>query len=118
MKMPPLLGPFLRQNWPIIAVLMLALVAALWFGGLLVAEFVYFNDPRHQDSDLKAWMTPKYVVMSYDLPRQVVADALGLEGPDQRGMRMREIADQMGLTLSELTERVRASAAAFRAQSQ
>lgn len=108
---------FFRQNWPVLLVFVGALGAALWYSGNVVLDMIYFNDPRHQDETLKAWMTPRYIVMSYDLPREMVAEILELE-PDDRGRNLSTIAEARGMTLDEMTERVRAAAEEFRAQAQ
>ena len=108
------LPPFVKENWIALTVFGCSAVAALWFGASFLLNLIYFNDPRHQDETLKAWMTPRYVVMSYDLPRQVVADVLDLPEGGPRGRKMDEIADELGLTLAELTQRVREAAAAHR----
>lgn len=104
---------FAKKNWPVLTVFAVSSLAALWFAAGVVLDLIYFNDPRHKDEALKGWMTPRYVVMSYDLPRGVVADALGLvEG--QGRVRLKKLAGDQGLTLDALTERVRAAAAAHR----
>ena len=114
MILSPKLRHFLQKNWIVVAVLAATAFALLWFGFNIVSDFLYFNDPRHQDIALKGWMTPRYVVMSYDLPRGVVADVLGLTGPAQRGIVMRDIALQMGISLDALTQVVRDAAATYR----
>jgi len=108
------LTAFVRRNWPIVAVFTVALATGLWFAVSVGLNLLYFNDPRHQDVDLKPWMTPRYVVMSYDLPRGVVADVLDLSEEDQRGERLDVVANRLGITLDELTERVRDAAEDYR----
>jgi hypothetical protein len=110
----PTLWMFVRKNRLVVSVLVIATCALIWFGANMISNFLYFNDPRHQDLALKGWMTPKYIVLSYDLPRQNVADILGITSKDQRGTPMRDIAEGMGVTLDELTEIVRAAAAEYR----
>jgi len=109
---------FVRKHWLAVGCFVLFSLAALWFAFVFISDFLYFNDPRNQDAQLKGWMTPRYVVMTYDLPRPLVADILGLTSMDQRGMPMRDIAAEMGVTLEELTEIVRAAAADHRANAQ
>lgn len=104
---------FAKKNWPVVVVFAASSIAALWFGVSAVLDLIYFNDPRHKDEALKGWMTPRYVVMSYELPRGVVADALGLSEGQGR-VRLKKLAEDQGLTLQELTERVRAAADAHR----
>ena len=80
-----------------------------------MADLIYFNDPRHQDETLRPWMTPRYVVMSYDLPRSVVAEVLELPRDGGPRERMDNIAERLGLSLDELTARVRVAADTYRA---
>lgn len=106
---------FAKANWPALIVLGVSTLAALWFAAGFVLNVIYFNDPKHQDADLKPWMTPRYVVMSYDLPRHIVADVLDLPPSGPGSLKLGTIANDMGLSLNELTIRVREAAVAFRA---
>ena len=111
----PKMVSFLRQNWIVVSILLVACAVAIWIGANVVLDFIYFNDPRHQDEILKGWMTPRYIVMSYDLPRGVVMDMLDIGSEDKHGMRLRDVAQNMGVTLEELTQIVRDGAAKYRA---
>lgn len=110
--------PFVKDNWLVLSVFGASALAVIWFGASFLLNVIYFNDPRHQDEALKPWMTPRYVVMSYDLPRGVVADVLDLPEGGHKGLQMDAIAAGMGLTLEELTALVRETAAAHREVSQ
>ena len=108
---------FVRQHWLPIGGFVLSLAFALWFGFTFLADAIYFNDPRHKDVALKRWMTPRYVVLSYDLPRSVVAEILELGPPPEgRRRRMGDIAAEKGISLDELTMLVRSAATAYRAE--
>lgn len=109
---------FVRHHWFPVAGFGLSVVLAVWFGLTFLAEAIYFNDQRHQDVLLKPWMTPRYVALSYDLPREVVLRALELdpEGPPQR-LRIGQIARMNGITIEELTERLRDEAEEYRENS-
>ncbi len=108
------LGIFIRKNWLLVGLTLATLLVILWFGSRLVMDFIFFNDPRNVDVDLKGWMTPRFVVLTYDLPRDYVAEILELESED-RGKRLRHVADDLGLTLEELTQKVRDAAETYRA---
>ena len=112
--MSPKLNRFLHRNRGPLGLLLLAGAVALWLGFRLIADFVYFHDPANRDVDLKGWMTPRYVVETYDLPPSLVGELLDLPPEGPRGRRMRRIAADLGLTLDELTARVRAAAADYR----
>jgi len=105
---------FARQNWQLLAVFLVSIGVACWFLAGVVLDLVYFHDPRHQDQPLQAWMTPKFVVMSYDLPRDVVADLLDLPEGGPGSLTMADIAREQGVTLGELTDIVRSAADAHR----
>lgn len=93
----------------------MALLAFVFFGFKFAAEYLYFHDPRHQDETLQDWMTPRYVALSYSLPRKVVEDLLDLPEDRKPRMRLDEVAGTMGISVDELDGIVRAGAAEFRA---
>ena len=98
------------------SVFALALVLLVFFGIRFVDRFMYFHDPAHRNQALEPWMTPRYVGMSYKLPRDVIFDVMDLENTEGRRMRVGEIADRMGISLAELEARVRKAKIAFLAQ--
>lgn len=111
----PKLKLFARRHWLPIAGFALSLGIAVWFGFTFLANAIYFNDPQHKDAALERWMTPRYVVLSYELPRSVVADVLGLTTADEgKRRRLGDVAENMDLTLDELTQKVRDAAQAYR----
>ena len=110
----PKLKQFARINWLPLSGFALFTTVALWFGFTFLADAVYFNDPRHQDQELKGWMTPQYIMMSYELPRDVVIEVLEVSEKPGPGRRMRDVALAQGLTLDELTDKVREAAEEYR----
>lgn len=61
-------------------------VIALFFATRFVVSVIYWSDPAHRDQPLQAWMTIGYVSRSYDVPRDRLAEALGL-APLEKGKR-------------------------------
>lgn len=106
---------FAKSHWLAITGFLLSATIALFFGFTFMANAIYFNDPKHQDEALKDWMTPRYIVLSYDIPREIVADALGLDA-DNKGKRIRllDIAKAQNLTIEQLTEKIRNVAQTYR----
>lgn len=92
-----------------------ALLAVGWFGFQTVRHALYWHDPAHQDQPLAGWMTPRYVVESYQIPPEVLAPALFLN-PDEKPRRLSldTIADQNDVTLTELQSRIDAAVAEWR----
>ncbi|MCV2403971.1 hypothetical protein OFY17_13965 [Marinomonas sp. C2222] len=110
----PKLRRFALANWLPISGFFTFFIISLWFGFTFLADAIYFNDPDHQDDELKGWMTPKYVELSYELPRPVVLQALGLPEKLDSRVRMGKIASSQGISLEMLTERVRLAASNYR----
>ncbi|MFC3164822.1 hypothetical protein [Ciceribacter thiooxidans] len=71
-------------------VLLLAFVAAsalaLFFAARFAFYVVYWSAPEHRDQPIENWMTIGYIARSYDLPREALAEALGI-GPLGSGRR-------------------------------
>ncbi len=106
---------FVKKRWLPIGGFLLSSVIALFFSFTFLANAIYFNDPKHQDEALKDWMTPKYIVMSYDIPREIVADILGLDDNDRgKGLRLKEVAESQNLSLDQLTVKIRNVAQTYR----
>jgi hypothetical protein len=95
-----------------------SVVAVVVLSSTILADAIYFNDPRHQDVELQSWMTPRYVCLSYDLPRPLMKEILGIEEEDFDGRprRLDHYADNIGVSLGELTNIVRIAATAHRVQ--
>ena len=48
------LGPFLRQNWMPVGLLVGSLAVAMWFGVQVFLDGLYFNDPNNVAVDLRS----------------------------------------------------------------
>ncbi|MBL1406017.1 MAG: hypothetical protein COC17_05680 [Hyphomicrobiales bacterium] len=101
---------FLKQNWILVLIMIAAVMALLFFVFSFVSNIIYFNDPLHKDQALKAWMTPRYVVMSYDLPPRIVAEVMNLTPRVDKRKRLSQVATDLNITLEELTIRIRVAA--------
>ena len=85
--------------------LLIAIVAlslAGFFAFNFLAEWVYFNDPMHQNQTLEGWMTMHYVSLSYKLPPPVVAEALQATDYRGQGLRLSEISALTNLSLDDM----------------
>lgn len=106
---------FAKSHWLSIFGFLISVAIALIFGFTFMANAIYFNDPKHQDEALKDWMTPRYIVLSYDIPRDIVADALGLDDDDRgKRIRLQDVAKAQNLTIQELTEKIQNIAQTYR----
>lgn len=109
---------FAITKHPILSgVFALALACLIFFGGRFAADAIYFSDPAHRQQTLEGWMTPKYVGMSWGLPKQVIDDVMNLD--DLRGgrpPRVKDVAENLGISLEDLEARIRAAHDAHKAQ--
>ncbi|MEJ6398090.1 hypothetical protein [Yoonia sp. 208BN28-4] len=98
---------------PLLLVFCLILGALGFFGVRTVSAAIYWADPAHQEQPLAAWMTPRYVSRSYQIPPEVLEEALFLD-PDApiRRVSLGQIAKENEVTLDVLQSRVDAAAEA------
>jgi len=104
------LRSFLRKHWLASGCVLAASCVAIWLVIALIIDVLDLDRRKIDEIALKGWMTPRYVVLNYDLPRQVVADAFGFTSLEQRRMPVRDIAAAQGITIEELTKRLRDAA--------
>jgi hypothetical protein len=57
---------------------------------------------------VQAWMTPGYIMRTYDIPPEVMAQTLGLDPGSARGKTLEEIAATQGVPLDALLASVQA----------
>lgn len=111
----------LKHLWANHRVLLLAFIVALAVSGTFavrtISATIYWMDPAHQDQQLAGWMTPRYVASSYQLPPEVLDEALFIvRGETPRRISLDALAAENNLTLGELQARIDAAAAAWRAE--
>lgn len=105
---------FVRDNWLVLSVFLAATIFALFMASRVFLDFLYFNDPANVDVDLKPWMTARFIVQTYDLPRPFVFELLSLDPEQEGGLRLGRLGAREGITMEELTARVRDAAAEYR----
>lgn len=108
--MAGLLGHLWQTQRLAVIVLLVSALALTVFAVRFVRVTLYFNDPAHIQQPLEAWMAPRYVGRSYDLPPEVARELFRITPDGQGRPTMGRIAQEMGLTLAELEALVRAKA--------
>ena len=93
---------------------LLAAILTILFTIRTVVFTIYWANPAHQDQAIEPWMTVRYVAHSWDLPPNVLAQALGLSPDGRQRLSLQEIAKRDGVSLDELTRRIAAAAKALR----
>lgn len=97
----------LRRAWREQRPLLLAfLVALILTVGFAIAEFRVverWTGPGSRDPEIAGWMTPRYVAHSWQVPPQVVAEALSLDrGGTGKRVTLRDLARDRGVPLEQL----------------
>ncbi|SDX02217.1 hypothetical protein [Litoreibacter albidus] len=94
----------------LIGVLAVALLGAVVFGVRALASFVYWHDEAHQSQPIAGWMTPRYVGKSWQVPPEVIADALALRLEAGTGRTpLTEIAKARNQDLSVIIDTLQAA---------
>ena len=111
------LGLLWRHNRLLLLAFAAALCVTLLFALRAALFALYWNDPAHRDQPIEGWMTPRYVAHSWDVPRAVMVEVLGTDGPPRDGkpQPLRMMADERGVPLDQVIAEIETAIAAFRA---
>jgi hypothetical protein len=91
-----------------------AVAVTVAFGVRFVTSTIYWS--QHRDEPIQAWMTIGMVARSYDVPREPLAIAAGVD-PEVRDRRtLSEIAVARGMTVHALIADLEAEIARIRAE--
>lgn len=109
----------LTRLWTHHKALLLSFLAAgavaLFFAARLLYFTLYWADPDHRDQQIAGWMTPRYVAHSWNVPPEVIRDALMILPQDGQGrVSLEKLARETGVPLPELIDRVKAAIATHR----
>lgn len=110
------LGTFGWQQWLLAAVFLVAIVVAGTFGLRTARNTVYWL--LHRDEPIERWMPVNYVAHSYDVPPEILWNALGLPDPHtehRRDLRpLSEIASARGQSFEQVRSTLEAAIVSFR----
>lgn len=84
----------------------LAALITMFFFVRTTVVFIYWSDPAHRNLPLEAWMTPRYIAYSYELPLEDVGEMLGITSGDAFRPTLESIARRQGVPVAELIERI------------
>jgi len=108
-----MIGRLWRENRLLVIAFVGFFALALFFG---VNAFLKAKDFRvAKDQPVAAWMTPRYVAHSWDVPRDEMMAILALEPPSPGRVTLDEIAAQKGIPVAEYIAQIQDGIAAFRA---
>ncbi|MCK0143540.1 hypothetical protein [Aliiroseovarius sp. F20344] len=111
----------IRRMWaaaPVATVVLaLALSAGVFFGARSITSWIYWNDPAHIDQPIAGWMTPRYVAYSWQVPRDVMLEALALGDNDPKGRNLKRLAEIKGMSVEYLIKEIELAIANHRTNS-
>lgn len=111
------LARFGWRQWLLAVVFLVAVAAAGLFAVRTVVNMLYWS--QHHDEPIERWMPVNYIAHSYDVPPEVLWNALDL--PDPRTERRRdfrplsEIAETRGQSFEEVRALLERAITGFRA---
>ena len=79
----------------------------------LIADLVYW--PKHRNVEISGWMTIGYVAHSYDVEKELLSDALGIEADLRRHLTLKSIAQAQEISLPTLIDTLQTAIDAERA---
>ncbi|GAB4270375.1 MAG: hypothetical protein Kow0013_22590 [Pararhodobacter sp.] len=101
-------------RWLIRGGFVLTLALTAFFAVRTVVLAIYWTGPEHRDQPLEGWMPLGYVARSWDVPRDVLREAAGLEEGTQPRRNLDMIARDGGISTDALIARLMAAIAAHR----
>lgn len=108
---------FVRHHLGLSLAFLLACLLTVVFLVRLIVATVVWSNPDNLDQPIAGWMTPRYVVKSWQVAPEVVAGALDLKGAAAgRMVTLDEIAARQGRPLDDLLRDLDAAIARSRGQ--
>ncbi|MCG6883266.1 MAG: hypothetical protein LJE62_05875 [Silicimonas sp.] len=107
------MAAFWRRNRLLVLAFAIVLGLAVFFGVGAIRKARDFDVAKEQP--IAAWMTPRFVSHSWDVPREAMMDILRLEEGGRGRVTLEELAEEKGLTVEAYIGEIEAGIAAFRA---
>lgn len=112
------MGMSILSLWRSHRVLLIGFLVALALAGFFlvrtVVSTVYWADPAHHEQTIEGWMPVRYVARSWDVPPQVLAQALDLRTGEGRRLTVAEIAVEQEVSVDQIAARLRTAITAYR----
>jgi hypothetical protein len=92
----------------------LAFALTLVFAVRTTLSAIHWNDPANHDLPIEGWMPLGYVARSWDVPRDVLANAAGVEPGTLPRRNLEAIAEDQGIALPVLIDTLEQAISAHR----
>lgn len=107
-----MIGRLWSENRLLVLAFLAFLALAVFFGVNAFLRAKDFNVAKEQP--IAAWMTPRYIAHSWDMPREEMMAILGLEPPPPGRVTLEELAAKKGIPVQDYIDQIEAGIAAFR----
>jgi len=104
-------------RWLINTGFVLALALTLLFAMRITMTAMFWGDPSRTDQVIEGWMPVGYVAHSWDIPREVLVEALDLVTFESRGRSLNRLAESRGIPLEVLIAHIMATIETYRGSS-
>lgn len=108
-----MIGRLWRRHPVLLPVFTLALLAALFFGGRALTFAVTLGWRAEQP--VAGWMTPRYIVRTYGVPREAVGAILDVDDQSEARMPVDALARALGRPLGDVLADLQAAVDAHEA---
>lgn len=92
----------------------LAVIFTALFAIRTTVFMVYWANPDHRDREIEPWMTPRFVARSWQLPPEVMVQALAIDNMPSPNTSLAKIAEERGVPFDRLRQDILAAAIRFR----
>ncbi|MAM60110.1 hypothetical protein [Maritimibacter sp. UBA3975] len=92
----------------------LALVAVVLFTARTVHDAIRWDDYFGHEPEIAGWMTPRYIVRTWNVPPEILAEVLDIEPGEAPRKTISELAVERGETPPELADRIETVIEAWR----
>jgi len=106
--------PSRRFRWLTRIGFVVALALTLFFAARVISDAVYWSDPRHTDQQIEGWMPLGYIARSWDVPRDVVYEAVEIRPDERRWRRLERVAEARDVPVQTLIDRIGLAIQTFR----
>ncbi|MBE0412655.1 hypothetical protein [Yoonia sp.] len=96
------------------SLLVLALIGMVFFGVRLGMMAGIWHRPATRQDPIAGWMTPRYVSRTWQVPPEIVAAALDIDGSGRR-VTLAELAAEQGTDLDTLIQNLTAAVITYQA---
>lgn len=104
-----------RSPWLLRIAFGLALLVTLGFGVRFGASLIYWSNPANRDQPVEGWMPVGFVARSWQVPPEVLAEALGLDPEQRTRQTLDQIARARGESLASVVTSLEAAIEVWRA---